>query len=255
MSQRSHYRILMFAPVFAPFANPEAIVNSKLALAFLDAGWKIDIIIRRLDVVSNYDYGSEWSEPWRPLKNAVHEPTYEIGGGIRRLIEALRDSFHMRHPIIGCRWAAHALDLAIRLHKQNHYQIILSRSLPDFGHLPALAFFKKTGLPWVANWNDAFGAKNPPPAGKGVHANIGFFHERFLREVARNATWHTFPSDRMRLYICKYLGNGAAEKVVLSLILQVRHVRQVYEIKMRCLPFAMPVIYIPTGILKFFSVA
>jgi glycosyltransferase involved in cell wall biosynthesis len=206
------YRMLMFAPAFAPFANPEAIVNSKLAHVFLDTGWKIDVITRRLDAMSSYDYGSEWSEPWLPLRNVIHEPTYEIGGRIGRLVAGMRDCFHMRHPIVGCRWAAHALELAFRLQKQNHYHVILSRSLPDFGHLPALVFSKKTGLPWVANWNDAFGDKNPPPAGKGVNADLGFFHERFLNKIARKADWLTFPSDRMRRYICKYLGNGTFEK-------------------------------------------
>jgi glycosyltransferase involved in cell wall biosynthesis len=202
----------MFAPAFAPLANPEAIVNSKLALAFLDAGWEIDIISRRLYGMSNYDYGSKWVDPWLPLKDFTHEISYEIGGKIRRLAETGWSGFRMGHPIEGCRWAAHAFKLALKLHKQQPYQIILSRSIPDVGHLPAMVFAKQTCEPWIANWNDAFGDKNPPPAGKGVNAGLGFFHERFLNEVARKANWLTFPSDRMRRYICKYLGNGTSEK-------------------------------------------
>lgn len=206
------YRILMIAPIFAPFGNPEAIVNNKLALAFLNAGYHIDVISRKQPEMYGYNYGSSWDEPWLPLKDITHEVTYDVGGKIRRFIETARDALRMRHPIVGCRWAAHAFDLALHLHKQNHYQIILSRSLPDVGHLPALAMAKVVDLPWIANWNDASGVKNLPPAGEGPHGKLGFFHERFLNKVAQKASWHTFPSDRMRLHICQYLGYGTEGK-------------------------------------------
>jgi glycosyltransferase involved in cell wall biosynthesis len=211
-TKRAKYRTLMFAPAFAPFANPEAIVNSKLALAMLNEGWETDVISRKLADISDYDYGTAWNEPWIPLKEHTYEISYDLGNRVRRVTEWLLSSIRIGHPIEGCRWATHALDLAFRLHKQNHYDIILSRSLPDFGHLPALAFSKKTGLPWIANWNDAFGDKNPPPVGKGANANLGLFHGRFLKEVAKKTSWVTFPSERMRRHICKYLGNGTSEK-------------------------------------------
>jgi len=206
------YRIIMFSPIFAPFANPEAIVNNKLVLTFLDAGWEVDVISRRQPKTLGYDYGSTWDEPWLPLKRITHEASREVNGRMNLLVETMRDVFHTGHPIVGCRWAAHALDLALKLHNKKPYHVILSRSLPDSGHLPALSLAKKTKLPWIANWNDAFGDKNPPPVGKGVNANLSVFHERFLNEVTRKANWLTFPSDRMRRYICKYLGDGASEK-------------------------------------------
>jgi glycosyltransferase involved in cell wall biosynthesis len=206
------YRIIMFTPIFAPFANPEAIVNNKVVLTFVNAGWEVDVISRHQPKTLGYDYGSAWDEPWLPLKRITHEASCEVNGRVNRLVETIRDVFHTGHPIVGCRWAAHALDLALKLHNKKPYHVILSRSLPDSGHLPALSLARKTKLPWIANWNDAFGDKNPPPAGKGVNANLGFFHERFLNEVARKANWLTFPSDRMKRHICKYLGDGASEK-------------------------------------------
>jgi glycosyltransferase involved in cell wall biosynthesis len=69
-----------------------------------------------------------------------------------------------------------------------------------------------TKLPWIANWNDASGVKNPPPVGEGVNASLGFIAERFLRDVAKTASWHTFPSDRMRTHICTYLKNGTEQR-------------------------------------------
>jgi len=204
---RKKYRILMFAPAFAPFANPEAIVNSKLVLAFLDAGWEVDVVSRNLAKESTYNYGSEGVEPWLPLKKVTHIIKYKSGSKLRRFGGTLWSGIRMRHPVEGCRWAAHAANLALRMHQEKGYDVIISRALPNFAHLPALLVTRLTGLPWIANWNDATGAKNPPPVGEGVNASLGFVTERFLDEVARTASWHTFPSDRMRRYICQYLGN------------------------------------------------
>jgi glycosyltransferase involved in cell wall biosynthesis len=222
------YRILMFAPAFAPFANPEAIVNNKLVLAMKSAGWHVDVITRSDHQLGDYNYGSGWEDCWVSLRMSTYAVTYRYKGRIIKVLDTLRGALRTRYPGIGCRWAAHAFDLALRLHRENHYHVILSRSLPDSGHLPALAMSKKTGLPWVANWNDASGVKNPLPVGRGGDASLGFFYNRFLQEVARNASWYTFPSERMRHYICKYLGNGAEGKSS-----TIPHVAMPYNIKIK----------------------
>jgi glycosyltransferase involved in cell wall biosynthesis len=202
------YRILMFAPAFAPFANPEAIVNSKLALAFLDAGWEVDVVSRNLAEESSYNYGSAWTEPWLPLKKITNVVEYTAGGRLRQLCGAVWGGFRTGHFIEGCRWAAGAFDMGISLHKKNLYDVILSRQ----AHLPAMMMSLETGLPWIANWNDPSGDKNPPPYGKGPQTDLGFFDERYLRRVSRSASWHTFPSERMKSYICGYLGSDVERK-------------------------------------------
>jgi glycosyltransferase involved in cell wall biosynthesis len=212
MRSLAPYRILMFASAFAPFTNPEAIVNSKLALAFLEAGWRIDVISRSLTDIFAYNFGSEWTQPWLPLKDHTHEITYEVGGKLHRVTDILSSTFTTKYPIEGCRWARRAYDLALKLHKERNYEIILSRSSPDTSHLPGLVMAKMTNLPWITNWNDPSGDKHLPPLGKGANAKLGFFQERFLDEVAQRTSWLTFPSDRMRYYICKQLGNGILEK-------------------------------------------
>jgi len=202
----------MFAPAFMPLVNPEAIVNSKLALVFLDEGWEIDIISRRLVGTTEYDYGSSWREPWLPLQDHTHEVTYVTHNKVMRLCETVWAGLKMGHPIEGCRWAMHAYKMALHLHRLRNYNVILSRALPDAAHLPAMALARKTGLPWIANWNDASGLKNLPPYGEGPKANLGRFNERFIKEVAQNAVRLTFPSDRLKRYICQYLGPGAEKK-------------------------------------------
>jgi len=209
MKEKFRYRILMFAPAFAPFANPEAIVNNKLVFALKSAGWHVDVITRSDNELTDYNYGSGWEECWVSLRASTHAVTYRQTGKIGKIIDTVRGALKTGYLGIGCRWAAHAANLALRMHQEKGYDLIISRALPNFAHLPALLFTRLTGLPWIANWNDA---KNTPPVGKEPQARLGFFHERFLVEVAREATWHTFPSERMRRYICQYLGNGTEDR-------------------------------------------
>lgn len=200
----------MFAPAFAPLANPEAIVNSKLALAFLDYGWQLEVITRNLGQEwKNYNYGSEWIEPWIRLKEITHILSYESGNKLHRLLDTAWSGLRTKHPIPGCRWAAHAVDLALKMHRQKPFDLIMTRSLPDAAHLAGLLMSRKTGLPWIANWNDPSGDKHPPPYGKGAGARLGYFYEKMLKEVSKYASWHTFPSDKMRHYISKYLNTDS----------------------------------------------
>ncbi|MCM0081377.1 hypothetical protein L4X63_07220 [Geomonas sp. Red32] len=206
------YRILMFAPAFAPFANPEAIVNSKLALAFLQAGWEVDVVTRDLAAESSYNYGSQWIDPWLPLKERTYFVTYPAGGRLARFCDTAVSMLKVGSGLEGCRWAAHALETGLRLHRAKPYQVVLSRSLPDSGHLPGLAFARRTGIPWVANWNDATGEKNLAPYGKGAAGKLRFFEERLLREVSNRADLLTFPSERLRRHVCGYLPSSSTSK-------------------------------------------
>jgi len=96
--------------------------------------------------------------------------------------------------------------------QKNQYAVILSRSLPDAGHMPALKLSMVAQIPWLANWNDPTMDKNPPPTGKGIDAKLGVHLNRLLKDTKNKASWLTFPSERMRQYICSYLGEGAIEK-------------------------------------------
>jgi hypothetical protein len=49
-------RILMLAPECFPAYGAEAIVNAKLALAALDAGWKIDVVSRHIEYSEYHEY-------------------------------------------------------------------------------------------------------------------------------------------------------------------------------------------------------
>jgi glycosyltransferase involved in cell wall biosynthesis len=199
------YRVLMFSPAFAPLVNPEAIVNAKLALAFLGAGWDIDIISRDTDHFTSYQYAANWVEPWLPLREHTHEITYRAGNRLKRVVGALWSGVRMGHLVHGCRWAARAYELAKGLHARKPYDVILSRALPDVAHLPSMRLARETGLPWIANWNDPWDflrlrAEDPP-----LRTNVGMVNQRFLNGVSSSATWLTFYSDRLRERMVQYL--------------------------------------------------
>jgi len=196
----------MFAPAFAPLANPEAIVNSKLVLAMLAAGWDVNVFSRNLAVEwKNYNYGSEWIAPWSGLQRVTHIASYNSTSTLVRYVETGLSVIKTGHFIDGCRWAMHACDMAQRLHREKPYDFIISRSLPDAAHLAAMPLAKKTGIPWIVNWNDPSGDKNPPPYGFGPQTHLGHRNERLLKNISQNASWFTFPSDRLSRYICEYL--------------------------------------------------
>jgi glycosyltransferase involved in cell wall biosynthesis len=213
-------RILMFAPHFAPSTYPEAIVNSKLVLAMLHRGHEVDVISRRFVGNIRYEYLSEWIAPWDALKTCVHPVEYDPldaneFGLYRRFLRAAKVAYaglRLGHPIVGCRVSMRELAIAMTLHAGKKYDVILSRAIPEAAHLPAMAMAKQTRLPWVANWNDATSGKDPAPYGRGAQAKSGFFADRFLAHVAAAAAWHTFPCDRLRRYICRYLGDRALER-------------------------------------------
>jgi len=199
----------MFSPAFAPFANPEAIVNSKLALAMLNAGWQVDVIARNYVGTSDYDYGSSWVEPWLPLKIHTHEIQYEVGNNIKRLYDTFLSAGAMGFPIDGCRWARRAYDMGMKLNDKYHYNVILSRALPDFAHLPAMKMAVKTGTPWVANWNDPWNFLRLNNAKCSLMKNIGFIKCMYTRRVAKRVSWHTFPGYKLRKIMCSYLNSNA----------------------------------------------
>lgn len=207
-------RILMFSPAFAPFANPEAIVNSKLALAMLNAGWEVDIISRNLTGMSDYDYGSGWVEPWLPLKPHTHEIQYELGNTATRLFDTGLSVLAMGYLIDGCRWAKHAFDYAVSLNQKKFYNVILSRALPPAAHLPALKLSKETGLPWIANWNDPWEFLRSPDIYGGLLKNIGLMNYLLVQKIADKCSMQTFPGDNLRKTMCNYLNAQAVKKSV-----------------------------------------
>src|SRR4030042_6669275 len=204
--------ILMFAPLCYPPASSEAIAAAKLLLAILDAGWGVDAI-------SQGDFGQYYpartNGVWELLTRIVHNIDGIKKGGIIEILgrKPLMQSFGILQSIS---WARKALFTALRLASKKKYDFIPSRAAPQYGHLPGLILSRWLGLPWIANWSDPIPPqKAPPPYGQGPDAPIPRYLKSYCSAVARNATWHTFPCERLREYFRSYLPECAEKSSVI----------------------------------------
>jgi hypothetical protein len=192
-------RILMFAPFFPPKQDAEAITNGKLVLAMLKKGWKVDVITmphRAMGYANNgatfFSYAEEVS---LPVPKSIPKWLSLFRDRIRATVKA-------RHSISGITWTDHAYMAGLKLSIEKTYDVILSRCWPGEAHLPALRLSRKTGIPWVANWNDPWPPEvNPPPYGFGPKRKLSMFKIHYLRDVCRTASHHTFPSAGLRDYM------------------------------------------------------
>lgn len=203
-------RLLMFAPLCYPPTGSEAIVAAKLVLAFLNVGWQVDVITQS-------DFGQYYplqpGPTWNALARVCHcIPDPEDGGAKSGLRAYAAWSSRLR-PLF---WATNALIRARQLAAAAHYDFILSRATPQYGHLPALLMAKMTKLPWIANWSDPLPpVKAPPPYGLGLDASLAPHQRVYVASVANGANWHTFPCERLRQYYCRYLPAIAAKSSVI----------------------------------------
>jgi len=203
-------RLLMIAQACYPPQAPEAAVNAKLVLAMRAAGWEVDVISRSN---SGEVYPPSQSDPWAPVAQVTHSLYAEVSRSLPNTLRKIRGALRTGHVTHGLVWVDAAISLGMKLCRERHYDCILSRSSPYFGHLPALVIKRRTGLPWIANWNDPDPIeKYPPPYGQGPDARISPLTTRYFNAVSASADWHTFPSERLRRYCAGYLGNGVGEK-------------------------------------------
>lgn len=192
----------MFAPLCYPPAGSEAIATAKLLLAALDAKWE-------LDVVCQADFGQYYPATgdgvWESIAGIVHRIGASKSSGVLRRFRH-RSATTAFGSLQSLRWAKKASSIGSRLLSRRKYDFILSRATPQYGHLPALVLSRSSGLPWIANWSDPIPpAQAPPPYGRGPHAAVPFYVRRYCSAVARRATWHTFPCERLLRYVSSYL--------------------------------------------------
>lgn len=202
------YKILIFAPAFAPMNNPEAVVNGKLALAFLKQGWEVDIISNSNK--SDYEYTQDIEDLWSPLNHCTYSIQPPVLNKLFRYIDTLKCFIKTGHPVEGCRWAYSAYKQALLLIEVKKYDFILSRAMSDNAHLPAMLLSRKTGISWIANWNDPHTEKAPHPWEETKP--FSFIKNRYNKAILNQIKWHTFPSEKMRIYMSDYLSNSLLDK-------------------------------------------
>ena len=190
-------RILFITIAFAPNEFSESIVNSKLVLAFKEAGHQVDVISRGKHGIT---YSSLWNKPWLSLKENTYQVEYNLGGKITRFIDTLKCSLLFRYPLEGVRWVKRAFDQAEKLMLKNDYDIIITRSPSDVSHIVGLSLKKKYNIPWIANWNDPSNGIMPLPYKNHPSAFNNLVSKYYTQKILKEADINTFPSARLRDY-------------------------------------------------------
>jgi glycosyltransferase involved in cell wall biosynthesis len=198
-------RILMIAPACYPPVGPEAMVNAKLALTMKKAGWHVDIITEGRS--KKYGRYPADEAAWKELVNDVHFITRGHRKTLaRRLLNGVQGFLLTGRILRRLGLSLSALDVAKKLASKSKYDAIISRANPYYAHMAGLLVHKQTGIPWIANWNDPMPYhKYPPPYGKGPASPLTPHFRKLHQAICTHCSWHTFPSDRLREYMCSYL--------------------------------------------------
>jgi len=201
-------RVLMIAPVFYPYPPiwPEGMVNAKLALAMKNAGWYIDIIIAGYPDDSDRRYPSEDAE-WKELVNNIHIINLkQVNTLAHKLLNTVQGYVLTGQILRQLGWGLSVLKFAKKLNSKFKYDVIISRAIPDYAHFAALLVHNKTRIPWIANWNDPTpNHKFPEPYGKGPASPLTPDLQKWYEAICKHCLFHTFPSERLREYMCSYL--------------------------------------------------
>lgn len=189
-------RLLLITVAYPPYIFSESLCNAKLVLNLQDAGIHVDVI-SRTGMGPSYD--ALWVHPWMGLKESVHEVAYPMGNKLSRFIDVVRSTIELGclMPVEGIRWARRALSLAMKMHKIHPYDAVLTRSPSDIPHLVGRMIKRKTGIRWIANWNDPALTIWPKPYEHKVTSRYARRYNRWVETCLREANLNTFPSKQL----------------------------------------------------------
>lgn len=185
-------KILFIASGFPPYEFSENIINGKLVLALIKEGHKV-IVLTKVD--EGNMYGSSWQQPWIPLHAITKILTYPTGNKFERILDILKNTIRLKYPMGGIRWAGLAYKESLQLINEGKVDVIMTRSPSDIAHLVGLNLKKKTGIKWIANWNDPATGIWPIPYEDKLPLWKKFIFTKFTQEALSNADFNTFPSQ------------------------------------------------------------
>lgn len=203
----SRKSIVMLAPFFPPAVGPDHYNNGKLALAFLSAGYRVLIITQRPTETDSIDSSRIWNE--LEPHTVFIDSSLKIGFAARLL--GPKFSWHIK----GLVWSIRAARKLYSFVRRDPSSVVLSRCYPTYAHWPvAIVYYLVRGkMHWFANWNDPVPAsKHIPPLGQGPSGSCSWAGDFMFSQVAKNATFHTFCSDRLRQYMVSYMPKDCGSK-------------------------------------------
>ena len=201
-------KVLIFSPE-KPYTGAESLVTGKLMRAMLNKGWEVDMVFHDTELIYKSD-----GDTLNILNNCF---------GIRNTFFEKNTKFIKKVPILkkiylfdSFFWILRSFILAIKLNRVKNYDLVFSRVMPQYGHLPALLFSSVCKVKWIANWSDPLPIqKSPEPYGLGPDAKVSSLQMFYLRLIVKKATFNSFPSDRLLNYYYQYLPKLRGKSFVL----------------------------------------
>ena len=188
-------KALLITIGYLPYTFSEALCNAKLVYAMQENGWEVDVISRADEGCT---YSTEWQEPWLCLQPNVYEVTYPAGNKVSRIFDLMRSTIRMGgYPLEGIRWARRAYQKAVALHKEKHYDVILTRSPSDIPHIVGYKLKECFGVRWIANWNDPSATIWPEPYTHHFSSLKKKILHSYTVKCLCNADINTFPSQSL----------------------------------------------------------
>lgn len=209
-------KILFIAAGFLPYTFSENLCNGKLVYALKEAGYEVDVISRE-DPGEIYGDCS-WHAPWLPLKDTTYTIKYALGNKVERLLDSVVSGLRLGifPPVGGVRWARRAYEKAIELHRKRHYDYVLTRSPNDLSHAVGYHFSRKTGVKWIANWNDPADPIWPDPYKHNYSSSMQSRIEVRTEKWLMGASINTFPSEQLMAHFKSFFPclNNKQTKVI-----------------------------------------
>lgn len=173
-------KVLIFCPS-PPYRSAESLVTLKLMKLLIDSGIHVDLI-----------YQNTGDEAEVPDTLGILEFCHGVRGMGRGRLNILT-------------WCWYAFRQGMRRHRTIHYDCIISRVMPIYGHLPAWLMHVFSRVKWLANWSDPYPTIiAPEPYGDGEKAKITLLQKLFCNVMIHSANWHTVPSERQMLLMTQY---------------------------------------------------
>lgn len=186
----------MIATGYLPYLFSENLCNAKLVYALKEADIEVDVISR---IDEGPVYNNEWTAPWLPLKENSYEIRYPVGTKLHTTIDAVYSGLVMDgHFEAGVRWARRAYQKALSLMEEHHYDAVLTRSPTDIAHVVGMKIKAKTGVRWIANWNDPADPIWPEPYKHQYPKRTQRVKEKQTAMMLAMADINTFPSETLR---------------------------------------------------------
>lgn len=198
--------IIFLAPASYPVRSSESIVNAKIAYILANLGHKITVY-----AVDSYDkiYPEAENDLLKHPNITVchiHVPENKKGP-LHSIYRRILWTWILLKT--GTYFEGNNISYVFWKYIERNcdftkFDVVISRGF--WTEIAGISIAKKYKLPWIANWNDPYPLQMfPPPYGKGPNIKLSIFWKKILKDIQIYASYHTFPSERLRKYMLGYL--------------------------------------------------